>query len=111
MSLIIPSANVVIAHPKPTIDVHAIIPKAEKVLNGIYNGHPPTVEYLVKPDSSISLVHVVQIQNDESGTWYEAFMDAHSGDVLSVTDFVCQVSASKSYKLFRTQLTKDGSTR
>lgn len=36
--------------------------------------------------------HVVQIQNDTTGTWFEAFVDAHSGDLVTVTDFVARAS-------------------
>lgn len=105
-----PPANIVIMDSKPTIDVQTIIPKAEQALNGLCIPHTVGLEYLVRPNGSLSLVHAVQIRNDELGTWYEAFVDAHFGDILSVTDFVCQVSASKSYEL-RTQLTEDNSTQ
>lgn len=56
--------------------------------------HPATLEYLARPDGSVALVHVVQIQNEETGTWYEAFVDAHSRTILSVTDFVSDASVS-----------------
>ncbi|KAF5388274.1 hypothetical protein D9615_000288 [Tricholomella constricta] len=81
-----------IAPSKPTVDVKASIAKAEEVLEGKYNDHPPSLEYLARPDGTVSLVHVVQIRNEEAGTWYEAFVDAHSGDVLSVTDFVADAA-------------------
>ncbi|KAG5637838.1 hypothetical protein H0H81_003043 [Sphagnurus paluster] len=81
-----------IAASKPTVDVKSIIPKAEQALDGKYNDHPPSLEYLVRPDGSASLTHVIQIRNEEAGTWYEAFVDAHSGDILSVTDFVADAS-------------------
>ncbi|RDB22678.1 Extracellular metalloproteinase 10 [Hypsizygus marmoreus] len=81
-----------IAPSKPSVDVKTVIPKAEKALDGKYNNHPSTLEYLARPDGSVALVHVVQIQNEEAGTWYEAFIDAHSGEVLTVTDFVSDAS-------------------
>ncbi|KAF8886781.1 Fungalysin metallopeptidase-domain-containing protein [Infundibulicybe gibba] len=81
-----------IAASTPSLDVWSVIPNAENALNGTFNGHNPTLEYLVQSDGSISLTHVVQIQNDDTGTWFEAFMDAHSGDILSVTDFVARAS-------------------
>ncbi|KAG5653645.1 hypothetical protein H0H81_011747 [Sphagnurus paluster] len=77
-----------IADSTPTIPVEAAITAAEAALEGKYNGHPPTLEYVARPDGSVALTHVVQIQSDQTGAWYEAFVDAHSGDVLSVTDFV-----------------------
>ncbi|KAF9469113.1 Fungalysin metallopeptidase-domain-containing protein [Collybia nuda] len=81
-----------IAPSKPTVDVKSAIPKAEEALDGKYNNHPASLEYLVQPDGSIALVHVVQIQNEVAGTWYEVFVDAHSGIILSVTDFVSDAS-------------------
>ena len=40
------------------------------------------------------LTHVVQIENDETGAWFEAFVDAHTGEVVSVTDFVAHATVS-----------------
>ncbi|KAG5637554.1 hypothetical protein H0H81_004185 [Sphagnurus paluster] len=77
-----------IAPSTPTIPVEAAVTAAEAALEGKYNNHPASLEYLARPDGSVSLTHVVQIQNEQAGTWYEAFVDAHSGDVLTVTDFV-----------------------
>ncbi|KAG6832658.1 hypothetical protein H0H87_000840 [Tephrocybe sp. NHM501043] len=77
-----------VAPSEPSISLEAVIPAAEELLDGKYNGHPATLEYLVQSDGFVALVHVLQIQNEVSGTWYEAFVDAHSGEILSVTDFV-----------------------
>ncbi|KAF5379696.1 hypothetical protein D9615_005730 [Tricholomella constricta] len=77
-----------IAASTPSVTVESVIRKAEEVLEGKYNGHPAALEYLARPDGSVALTHVVQIQNEEAGTWYEAFVDAHSGEILTVTDFV-----------------------
>ncbi|KAF8886751.1 Fungalysin metallopeptidase-domain-containing protein [Infundibulicybe gibba] len=81
-----------IAASTPSLDVQSVIPNAEKALDGKFNGHTPTLRYLVQSDGSIALTHVVQIQNDNTGTWFEAFMDAHTGELLSVTDFVAEAS-------------------
>lgn len=83
-----------IAASTPTLTVEQAIPKAEDALAGKYNGYKTSLEYLVKPDGSIALAHVVQIQNEEEFTWYEAFVDAHSGEILSVVDFVAEASVS-----------------
>jgi extracellular elastinolytic metalloproteinase len=77
-----------IASSSPSIDVAAAIAKAEEALDGKHNDIEPTLEYLVKSDGSIALTHVVQVQNDEAFTFQEAFVDAHSGEILSVTDFI-----------------------
>ncbi|RDB18735.1 Extracellular metalloproteinase mep [Hypsizygus marmoreus] len=81
-----------IASSKPTIAVEAAISTAENALEGKFNNHPASLEYLVKEDGSVALTHVVQIQNESVGTWYQAFVDAHSGELLSITDFVSKAS-------------------
>ncbi|KAJ7087425.1 Fungalysin metallopeptidase-domain-containing protein [Mycena epipterygia] len=75
------------------IDITTAIPMAERHAVGAHNGHPPKMEYLLGPDSHLALVHVIQIQNDDEGTWHEAFIDAHSGQLLSLNDFVCHSTA------------------
>lgn len=77
---------------QPTIKVEDAISTAEGKLNGKYNNHPASIEYFAKDDGSVALTHVVQIRNVGAGTWYEAFVDAHSGEVVSVTDFVAKAS-------------------
>ncbi|KAF8886771.1 Fungalysin metallopeptidase-domain-containing protein [Infundibulicybe gibba] len=81
-----------IAPPVPSRKVESVIPRAEKILNGKFNGHAPTLEYIVERNGRISLAHVVQIQNGDKGTWFEAFMDAHSGKFIAVNDFVARAS-------------------
>lgn len=78
----------------PTVSVESIIAKTEEALDGKYNGWKPALEYLARPDGDAALVHVVQIQNEEAGTWYEAFVDAHSGELLTVTDFVSHATVN-----------------
>lgn len=70
------------------------IAKAEELIDGQHNDHPTTLEFLALPDGSAALTHVVQIQNDSTGAWVEAFIDAHSGELRSVTDFVAKASVS-----------------
>ncbi|KAF8624152.1 hypothetical protein AX17_007214 [Amanita inopinata Kibby_2008] len=81
-----------IASSNPTVQIHQAISSAEQRLDGTYNNHPATLEYLALDDGSAALTHVVQIQNKQTGAWYEAFVDAHSGHVISVTDFVSRAS-------------------
>lgn len=68
------------------------IASAESTLSGTFNQFPPTLEYLVKDDNTVVLTHVIQIENEETGAWFEAFVDAHTGNVVSVTDFVSKAS-------------------
>ncbi|KAG6862518.1 hypothetical protein C0995_000066 [Termitomyces sp. Mi166 len=81
-----------IADPIPSLSVQDIIPVAEQTFRGKYNDIPPRLEYLVRGEGSCSLVHVIQIVNEDEGTWFEAFVDAHTGKLLSVTDFVAHDS-------------------
>ncbi|KAK7687007.1 hypothetical protein QCA50_009506 [Cerrena zonata] len=76
----------------PSVSLDDAIAKAESTLDGKFNEHPATLEFVAKEDNSLALAHVVQIQNDETGAWLEAFIDAHSGDLVHVTDFVTKAS-------------------
>ena len=84
----------VVASSTPSISVQDAITKAETALNGKYNDHPTTLEFIANKDDSLSLTHVVQIQNNQTSTWVEAFVDAHSGQIAHITDFVAKASAS-----------------
>ncbi|KAJ8074564.1 hypothetical protein PM082_015466 [Marasmius tenuissimus] len=81
-----------IADSKPTVDVNTVIPKVEEALQGKKNDIEPTLEYLALEDGSSALVHVFQVQNEEVNSWFEAYVDAHSGELLSVTDFVADAT-------------------
>ncbi|KAH8991254.1 Fungalysin metallopeptidase-domain-containing protein [Lactarius akahatsu] len=74
----------------PSVSLDDAIATAEKTLYGTYNGHPPKLEFVVKPCGFAALTHVIQIHNKIAGTWYEAFVDAHNNKVISVTDFVAK---------------------
>ncbi|KAI9439559.1 Fungalysin metallopeptidase-domain-containing protein [Lactarius indigo] len=80
------------ADTKPSVSLDDAIATAEKTLYGTHNGHPPRLEFVVKPCGFAALTHVIQIHNKTAGTWYEAFVDAHNNTVVSVTDFVAQAS-------------------
>lgn len=81
-----------IAPSVPTLTVKDAVAAAEKILGGTFNDHPPTLEYVAKADNTAVLTHVVQIENDATGAWVEAFIDAHSGELVTVTDFVTKAS-------------------
>lgn len=66
--------------------------KAEQAFNGKYNGFPTAVRYLARLDGSAALVHI-QIQYEEVNSWYEAYVEAHSGEFLSATDFTVEASS------------------
>ncbi|KAL1719120.1 Fungalysin metallopeptidase-domain-containing protein [Schizophyllum commune] len=80
-----------IADSKPTVEIDSFIGDIESQLNGKFNDYK-SLEYLAKQDGSVALVHVVQIRNEETNAWYEAMVDAHSGELVSITDFVADAS-------------------
>ncbi|KAK0467523.1 hypothetical protein IW261DRAFT_1346299 [Armillaria novae-zelandiae] len=69
-----------VANIAPSTASIALIRKVEDSLNSITS--------LTQPDGFVALTHAVQVQNDDTNAWYEAFVDAHSGEILSVTEFV-----------------------
>ncbi|KAF6765572.1 hypothetical protein DFP72DRAFT_1108400 [Ephemerocybe angulata] len=81
-----------IADPKPRVELKDVWSKIEEQLEGKYNNQPISLQYLARPDGSVALVHAVQIQNEQVNSWYEAFVDAHSGELLSATDFTFEAS-------------------
>ncbi|KAK7464357.1 hypothetical protein VKT23_006524 [Stygiomarasmius scandens] len=81
-----------IASSTPSVSLEDAIATAEQALSGTFNEHPATLEYLVKDDGTAVLTHVFQIQNEDTATWFEAFVDAHTGELVSVTDFVSKAS-------------------
>jgi len=74
-----------IAPPYASIQAATAIKSAEQAFPGAYNGHPIKLKYYAQPDGSIVLVHVIQIQSDL--TWFQVYVDAHSGQVVSSTNF------------------------
>ncbi|EEB90791.1 hypothetical protein MPER_10957, partial [Moniliophthora perniciosa FA553] len=60
----------------PSVTLESAIATAEQALSGKFNEHP------AHPG----------IQNEETGTWFEAFVDAHLGELVSITDFVAKAS-------------------
>ncbi|KAF8156607.1 metallo proteinase 10 [Crassisporium funariophilum] len=77
-----------IASPDPTVSWRSVLPQIEETLEGTYNGQNATLEYLAQSDGSLKLTHVIQVQNEVTNAWYEAYIDAHTGELVSVTDFV-----------------------
>lgn len=80
----------------PRIEILHAVSTVELRLNGTHTGHPTKTQYLATSSGHLALVHAIQIENYDLGTHYEAFVDAHSGQLLSLTDFVCYASASQS---------------
>ena len=89
-----------VAASTPSVSVEDAIAAAEKQLSGTYdadNFPEPQLEYFAKDDDSAVLTHSFQVRNEEAGTWFEAFVDAHTGELVSVTDFVAKASVGTYY--------------
>ncbi|KAF8159318.1 Fungalysin metallopeptidase-domain-containing protein [Crassisporium funariophilum] len=72
----------------PSFALESAITKAESLLGATHvQEHTPTLEYLVRKNGAIILSHVMQVRNLNEGIWVEAYVDAHSGDLVSVVDF------------------------
>ncbi|KAL0062132.1 hypothetical protein AAF712_010974 [Marasmius tenuissimus] len=81
-----------IADSTPTVELSDAVSNAEETLQGKMNEIKPTLGYFAREGGSISLVHVFQVQNVEGSTWYEAYVDAHTGELVSATSFVAHAA-------------------
>ena len=79
----------------PSISSDDAISKAESELGAKYNQHPTKLEFVAKQDGSVAITHVVQVRDDSQAMWYEAFVDAHTGDIVQLTDFVTKITVSR----------------
>ncbi|CAE6407528.1 unnamed protein product [Rhizoctonia solani] len=95
-----------VASATPALTKEQAVAKAEAATGGKYNKWPTTLEYFAKDSDHVVLAHVVQVQNDQSDEWYEAFVDASTGEVVNVVSFV----ADASYRVvqFTSQSPDDG---
>jgi extracellular elastinolytic metalloproteinase len=78
----------------PTLSKEDVVAKAEAAVGGKYNNWPTSLEYFAKDSDHVVLAHVVQIQNDQTQEWYEAFVDVTSGEIINVVSFVADASVS-----------------
>jgi extracellular elastinolytic metalloproteinase len=95
LMLIVPNPLARTSPALPTVPVNDAIATAEEYLDGTYDStkYPaPSLQYLAQEDGTLALIHSFHVTNDTAGTYYEAFVDAHSGTLLSATDFVAQAS-------------------
>ncbi|KAJ7642499.1 Fungalysin metallopeptidase-domain-containing protein [Mycena polygramma] len=81
-----------IAASKPSVSFDDAVKTAESALDGTYNGIPADVKYFVQEDGSAVLVHAFQVQNEQAGSHFLAYVDAHANKLVSVTDFVAKAS-------------------
>ncbi|KAL0569292.1 hypothetical protein V5O48_012679 [Marasmius crinis-equi] len=81
-----------VADSTPLVDVNSAIERAEDALQGKKNEVEPVLEYLTLEDGSLALVYAFQVRNEDASAWYEAYIDAHTGELISVADFVSHAS-------------------
>jgi len=82
-----------VADPTPKFSVEDAKKVATSALDGDYLADAaPTLQYLAQPDGSAKLVHVFQVRNNANFTWYNAFVDANTNELVSVTDFVAHAT-------------------
>lgn len=85
----------------PTISLQEAIKSAEETLHGTYVSPSSTVstadtgdnkflQYLANPDGSATLVYAISVDNDNEGTSFLAYVDAHKGSVTAVLNYVAQ---------------------
>ncbi|TFK72841.1 hypothetical protein BDN72DRAFT_926148 [Pluteus cervinus] len=80
------------ANSTPTLSLESVVPQTENLLQAKLYDSEPTIEWVARPDGSAALAHVFQLRDDDTNAWMEAFVDAHSGDLLTVTDFVADAT-------------------
>lgn len=72
------------------------IKTAETALGASANSQQTTLEYLALSDSSVALTHVIRIQDDGQGIAVDAFVDAHANKLLSIVNYVNQLTVRAS---------------
>jgi extracellular elastinolytic metalloproteinase len=79
-----------VAPAHPTLSEAEAIAIAENILGAKHVDVPVSIEYFAQEDNSAALTYVVQVRNEKH--WYKASIDAHSGKVLNVVDFVAEAA-------------------
>ncbi|PPR02915.1 hypothetical protein CVT24_012208 [Panaeolus cyanescens] len=81
-----------IASSEPTFAWKSIVADLEGKLDSSLLNDDAILQYFSKDDGSMALVYSVQLRNQEHGSWYEAHIDAHTGEILSINDFASDAS-------------------
>ncbi|KAG9127826.1 hypothetical protein FRC07_008836 [Ceratobasidium sp. 392] len=77
-----------IAASTPKLTQNDSVTIAESAAGGKYNGVPVSLQYFAQDSDHLTLVHIVQIQNNKTGEWYEVYVDAGQGQVVNVISFL-----------------------
>lgn len=83
-----------VASATPTLTKDQAVAKAEAASGAKYNNWPTSLQYFAKDTDHVILTHVVQVQNDQTGEWYAAYVDAATGEVVNMVSFVADASVS-----------------
>ncbi|KAG8695805.1 hypothetical protein FRC08_007548, partial [Ceratobasidium sp. 394] len=81
-----------VASAVPVLTAAQAIAKAEQALGGKYDEWPTELNYFATDNDHLVLAHVIQIQNIHSGDWKQAYVDANSGELVNIVDFVADAS-------------------
>ncbi|CAE6534804.1 unnamed protein product [Rhizoctonia solani] len=81
-----------VAATTPRLTKDDAIANAEAALGGMYNDRPVLLEYFAKDSRHVVLTYVVEVRNYETDEWHEAFVDAHSGEIVNVISFGADAS-------------------
>ncbi|KAF8756245.1 Fungalysin metallopeptidase (M36) [Rhizoctonia solani] len=88
------SAPAFVAAATPLLLEEEAVESAEAALGGVRTEHPVFVEYFAKDTNHVVLTYVVNIRNYETEEWHEAFVDAHTGEIVNVISFGSHASVS-----------------
>ena len=89
----------------PSVHESEAIRAAESAFPGTHNGHPIKLEYFAKEDGSVSLVHSIQIQDFDADVFFEVYVDAHTAEIVSATNFVAEAGVCPFTSIYLSKLT------
>ncbi|CAE6496550.1 unnamed protein product [Rhizoctonia solani] len=81
-----------VASTTPKLTKEEAIAKAEAATDAKYNNWPTSLEYFAKDSDHVVLAHVIQVENERTGEWYESYVDASNGDIVNMISFVHKAS-------------------
>jgi extracellular elastinolytic metalloproteinase len=63
----------------------------------VFDQRRQTVILMESSRDHVVLTHTIQVQNESTGAWYLAYVDAESGEVVNLVDFVSDASVCRTY--------------
>ena len=86
------TTNPSLPSPSPSVPVEDAIITAESSLGVSITNDTASLQYLALSKGSIALAHVVRVHDDERGIAADAFVDAHTNKLISIVNFVTQLT-------------------